>query len=97
MPHPAVEELCLHQHRGREKERKERTKERERGGRARERWGKREGRKRREGGGGVQTHVISLLLTSPRAATKGGMLSYVLYRVTLPCFLSEKRERLKEQ
>lgn len=51
--------------------------------------GKEEERKGKgRGGGGGTNHVISLLLTSPRAATKGGMLSYVLYSVALPCFLS---------
>lgn len=66
---------------------KERDRERERG---------RDGGRGREGRGekgvGGSNHVISLLLTSPRAATKGGMLSYVLYRVTLPCFLYEKKD-----
>lgn len=47
---------------------------------------------RGEGMGGTN-HVTSLLLTSPRAATKGGMPSYLLYRVGLPYFLSPRREK----
>lgn len=95
MPHPAVEQLCLHQHiEGGEKKE---------GGRE-EKEGKREGRKKggarrkngRGRGWGGTNHVTSLLLTSPRAATKGGMPSYLLYCVALPCFLSPRREKGEE-
>lgn len=54
------------------------------------------GRGRHVGKEGGTNHVTSLLLTSPRAATKGGMLSYVLYRIALPSFLSLRREEDEE-
>lgn len=68
MPHPAVNSSMSNntrEKRGRE-----------------EKEGKREGREREGRGEGVgdTNHVTSLLLTSPRAATKRGMLSYLLYR-----------------
>lgn len=63
-----------------------------------------------EGGGGMHwgknregvglrgtNHITSLLLTSPRAATKGGTLSCLLYSVGLACFLSPRREKDGEQ
>lgn len=53
----------------------------EREGREEEVWGRKRGRRRVWGG---TNHVTSLLLTSPRAATKGGMLSYLLYSVGRP-------------
>lgn len=80
--------------------------ERKRRERGREGRGEKEKKGRRMGGwggwGGSTNHVTSLLLTSPRAATKGGMLSCVLYSVGLSCFLSplrreSERERRREQ
>lgn len=83
VPHPAVEQLCLH----REREFRGRT---ERGREGREEK-KRKGRQQ-WWGVGCTNHVISLLLTSLRAATKGGMLLYIQYIVAL-LPLSKKRER----
>lgn len=100
MPHPAVEQLCLHQHRGARREGGRKTgKGGKEGGKEEEerkgcvwRGGDKEEEGRGEGMGGTN-HVTSLLLTSPRAATKGGMPSYLLYRVGLPYFLSPRREK----
>lgn len=88
VPHPAVEQLCLH----REREFRGRT---ERGREGREEK-KRKGRQQ-WWGVGCTNHVISLLLTSLRAATKGGMLLYIQYIVALPCFLYPRREKDREQ
>lgn len=64
------------------------------GGRKRGKGGKEGGKEEGEGEGmGGTNHVTSLLLTSPRAATKGGMPSYLLYGVGLPYFLSPRREK----
>lgn len=79
VPHPAVEQLYVQQHKREERERGK---------------GGKEGGKEGEMGVGGTNHVTSLLLTSPRAATKRGMLSYLLYSVGRR-FLSrtEKTER----
>lgn len=98
-----MEQLCLQQHRvGREEKeggREEKEGKRE-GRKKRERgvgwgWGgwKEEEREGEGEGMGGTNHVTSLLLTSPRAATKGGMPSYLLYGVGLPYFLSQRREK----
>lgn len=64
----------------------------EEGGRGGGRGAYTDGRKKKRRRGGGTNHVTSLLLTSPRAATKGDMLSYLLYSVgLLP--LSEKTGR----
>lgn len=90
MPHPAAEPLCLNQ---------QGERGRERGGEVR-REGKREGRKKREKGrewvgGGGRAQITSHHCYSPAQGQqqRGGMLSYVLYSVGLPSFLSPRREK----